>query len=436
MKHKIAKYDFRKFLLISLFIPIFIFGCSISSLTKSDNQSDKIGTSSLMFSATIPVNQINTISFTKTMSQTPTKKPTSTITITPVPSKTMFPSPTFTLTEKTFQESLNLNLEYIEIENIDDVDIIQEMEHSVVYTLAFSPKSSLLATGGEDRKICIWNVNDGSKVVELQGHTAAIKDIAFSPSGVYLASVSNNNEIIIWEVDKWGIVQEILQDDKGIYVDYLTDNKLITGTNKGILSIWDTESNELISEVRVPRNQNAKCNDAMVYSYDIHPDKETFAAYLSCGYSVSWKPITNGGYENHVAFYNNQNLTNTIPYVGSVAFSPDGEYLAFSNFYNRGNYFIGIGYLPSGKFSEGIGTANINVPCITYSTYGELLLAGIGSTIRVWPNYYKSYVGIGKSIRDLQEHKNQILAIEFNQDNTLFATGDYQGQIFIWGISH
>ncbi|KZT62525.1 WD40 repeat-like protein [Calocera cornea HHB12733] len=56
------------------------------------------------------------------------------------------------------------------------------------YMLAvcFSPDGTLVAAGGDDRKI--------------RGHTQEIYSIAFAPDGTYVASGSGDNTVLIWEV--------------------------------------------------------------------------------------------------------------------------------------------------------------------------------------------------------------------------------------------
>src|SRR5262249_52472752 len=69
-----------------------------------------------------------------------------------------------------------------------------------VYGLAFSPENRYLATGGNDRKVLVWDLSDGSLLYTLPGHTATIRQLAFSPDGRRLASASEDKSVRLWDM--------------------------------------------------------------------------------------------------------------------------------------------------------------------------------------------------------------------------------------------
>ncbi|HYE30889.1 MAG TPA: protein kinase [Methylomirabilota bacterium] len=64
--------------------------------------------------------------------------------------------------------------------------------------LAFSPNGELLASGGSDPSISIWDVKSRGLKRRLRGHTDAVTSLAFFPDGQRLASASRDGSVRIW----------------------------------------------------------------------------------------------------------------------------------------------------------------------------------------------------------------------------------------------
>jgi WD40 repeat protein len=66
--------------------------------------------------------------------------------------------------------------------------------------IAFSPDGKLLASGGDDGTVRLWDVGTGKEVRKYAGHEDAVRAIAFSADGTRLASASADTTVLIWEV--------------------------------------------------------------------------------------------------------------------------------------------------------------------------------------------------------------------------------------------
>src|SRR5258708_7748746 len=79
-----------------------------------------------------------------------------------------------------------------------------------VDSLAFSPDGCILAAGSGDHKIYLWNLDLGTQLTPLDPHAGAVKALGFSADGTLLASgttgVGTNPRspvATVWEVSSW-----------------------------------------------------------------------------------------------------------------------------------------------------------------------------------------------------------------------------------------
>ena len=69
---------------------------------------------------------------------------------------------------------------------------------TIVSALAFSPDGKLIAVGGADGVIHLFQTADGKFVRSMPGHTSAVAGLAFHPGGALLASASKDRTVRLW----------------------------------------------------------------------------------------------------------------------------------------------------------------------------------------------------------------------------------------------
>jgi WD40 repeat protein len=67
-----------------------------------------------------------------------------------------------------------------------------------VYAVAWHPDGSLVATGGADRMIRVWDASTGRLLRTMTGHTELVYSLDFSPDGQRLVSASTDQTVRLW----------------------------------------------------------------------------------------------------------------------------------------------------------------------------------------------------------------------------------------------
>jgi hypothetical protein len=69
-----------------------------------------------------------------------------------------------------------------------------------LFCLAFSPDGRLLAGGGEDRRVHLWDLRTGKKIGALAGHEGPIQSLAFLPDSRSLVSGSADSTALCFDL--------------------------------------------------------------------------------------------------------------------------------------------------------------------------------------------------------------------------------------------
>jgi WD40 repeat protein len=70
---------------------------------------------------------------------------------------------------------------------------------SAIWTFAFSPDSSRLASGGEDATVRLWDAATGTLLATCRGHRSQVFSAAFSPDGARLVTASADGTVRQWD---------------------------------------------------------------------------------------------------------------------------------------------------------------------------------------------------------------------------------------------
>jgi len=107
--------------------------------------------------------------------------------------------------------------------------------------LALSPDESLLASGGSDRVVKVWDADKGQVVETLAAPEGEVMALAFSPDGTTLAAGAGK-AIRIWKREQgvWQVRSFLGHKDRVLSLAFHPDGKLLaSGGGDQVVKLWD-----------------------------------------------------------------------------------------------------------------------------------------------------------------------------------------------------
>ena len=111
------------------------------------------------------------------------------------------------------------------------------------YGINFSPDGALLVTGDKEGEVKVWEVSTGRELANFSGSNSYFRAV-FSPDGKMLATADRDGVIMLWEFASRTIVRRFVgHSDRVRAIAFTADGKLLaTGAKDNTLRLWEVAS--------------------------------------------------------------------------------------------------------------------------------------------------------------------------------------------------
>jgi WD40 repeat protein len=303
-----------------------------------------------------------------------------------------------------------------------------------VQNIRFSPNGQMLASGGHDAQVILWDVATNKMRSALQGHTGTIYEVTFNKDGSLLASASEDGTAKVWEVRTGKLLatfqnRPFLKPDGTRFVSvsfvvFSPDSRLVyfSGDNGYIMK---GEIKPGLDGKVKPAEMIFSCNyeDGRWYNTvtggTISADDKHLV--LSVGQLVQFIDLKTEAMAKYFRYEANH-LNDVIngPQPGHIAtWSYDGKVVVWN--------------VQTGKIVNSFQVANEeNYSAASFNRDGRYLVSGMGgsngSGVKVWD------VGAQKNIATLAGHTGAVRIARFSPAENLIASGSYDGTVKVWRL--
>jgi len=230
-------------------------------------------------------------------------------------------------------------------------ETLSERKHQIV-CVAYSPDSRLIASGGFDNQIIIWDSSTGTVKHRLSGLKALPLSLTFSIDSRYLISGGKDSRVTIWDVSTGEEIRSIkAHKDDVTEVAIRADKTIASASKDETIKLWDFNGN-LLRELQGHKKEVmavafshdgeklvSGSADGTVKEWEVATGKMVRSIDAHDGWvrTVAFNhnstQIASGGDDGKINIWNTSSgqLQNTIiahsKWLETLSYSPDGKYI-------------------------------------------------------------------------------------------------------------
>ncbi|KAF6823388.1 vegetative incompatibility protein het-e-1 [Colletotrichum musicola] len=324
----------------------------------------------------------------------------------------------------------------------------QDIGHSDISPVAFSPDIQRMASFEADERIHLWDLEDGKVLAILGGHTETTH-LVFSPDNKRLASASYKG-VRIWDLETFDLVRT-LEGQVGPVV-FSSDSRLLaSGTVSNVfdkeIRLFDTTSGEWLSTINSSdRVDSLSWVDNTLASKSVHGPIQLWDTSIcrrqpslndhdvkirTIGVSPNGRMavslLEDGRFHlrDLVADSSKMIRSSSIEHVPDIIFSLDNKLFGFS-----GPLSAEIWKVESGARHQTVANRpdhRAHLPrAVAYSSDAMLVALAFSDNIKLRDSMTGTY------LHTLKGHRGMVCTIAFSADSRILASWSFDNTIRLW----
>ncbi|HWA98244.1 MAG TPA: WD40 repeat domain-containing protein [Pirellulales bacterium] len=279
----------------------------------------------------------------------------------------------------------------------------------VVTALAASHDGKLLASGGDDHIVRIWDRETGKITKNLRGHTDWVRTAEFHPDNKRLITAADDHTIRLWNLDNDESTVLFETTGPSYCLCFRADGKELAHAGfANTVSVLDVEKREVIQQLEAPSNDVR----AMLFA----PQAAMLAAAGRNGKIRVWQG-------NELKFV--RDIDAHRQRVRTMAFSPDGAYLASGGEDRQ----LVIWNVASGTEAFRLPLRPGRIHCVAYCGASLLAVGTSDNVIRIWDLQQRV------EVMRMLGHTGSIAALIYVADASELISAGFDTSIRIWKLT-